>query len=118
MVSRFRVLHGVAIMIEPRAEYESRLARWRERLADLNRRHLHLSNVRLAAAAVIAILLWLAFGRAAISPWWIVVGAIGFGVLAIVHARALQRIERGQRAAALYDRALERLSGRWQGKGR
>jgi len=105
-------------MIEPRAEYEARLGRWRERLADLDRRHLHLSNARLAAAAVIAILLWLAFGRAAISPWWLVAGAVGFGVLAIVHARALQRIERGQRAAALYDRALERLSGRWQGKGR
>jgi len=105
-------------MTEPRVEYETRLKRWRERLADLDRRHLHLSHARLVAAAVIAMLLWLAFGRAAISPWWIAAGAIGFGALAVAHARVLQRIERGQRAAALYERALERLSGTWQGKGR
>ena len=105
-------------MTEPRAEYGTRLKRWRERIADLDRRHLLLSNARLVAAAVIAIVLWLAFGRAAVSPWWIVIAALGFGALAVVHARALQRIERGQRAAALYERALERLSGRWQGTGR
>ena len=105
-------------MTQPRTEYQARLERWRARIADLDRRHLQLSNARLAAAAVIAILLWLAFVRAAISPWWILAGAVGFGALAVVHARVLQRIERGQRAAALYERALERLSGRWQGHGR
>jgi DNA mismatch repair ATPase MutS len=105
-------------MTEPRAEYGTRLKRWRERIADLDRRHLLLSNARLIAAAVIAIVLWLAFGRAVVSPWWIVVAALGFGALAVLHARVLQRIERGNRAAALYERALERLNGRWQGTGR
>ena len=92
----------------PRAEYEFRLAGRRARLVHLDRRHLHLSNARLAAAAIIALLVWLAFGRGAVSPWWIVVAGIGFGALAVAHARVLQRIERGQRAAALYERALER----------
>ncbi|HEV8345240.1 MAG TPA: hypothetical protein VGQ16_01635 [Vicinamibacterales bacterium] len=105
-------------MTEPRAEYGARLTRWRERIADLDRRHLLISNARLIAAAVIALVLWLAFVSAAISPWWLLAGALGFGALAVAHARVLQRIERGQRAAALYERAFERLSGRWQGRGR
>src|SRR6185295_20050472 len=103
-----------SVMTEPRAEYESRLKGWRERLADLGGRHLLLSNARLAAAAIIAIVLWLAFIRASLSAWWIVVCAVAFAVLAVAHARVLQRIERGQRATALYERALERLNGRWQ----
>jgi MutS-like protein len=105
-------------MTEPRAEYGQRLKRWRERIADLDRRHLLLSNARLAAAAIVALVLWLAFVRASISAWWLVACAVGFAVLAVAHARVLQRIERGQRATGLYERALERLSGRWQGTGR
>jgi hypothetical protein len=105
-------------MTEPRAEYGERLKRWRERLADLDRRHLVLSNARLGAAAIIALVIWLAFLRAAISAWWLAAAAIGFAVLAVAHARVLQRIERGQRATGLYERGLERLSGRWHGTGR
>jgi len=105
-------------MIDPRAEYELRLARWRDRLAVLDRRHLVLSNSRLAAAAAIVLLLWLAFARAALSPAWVAAGAIGFGALAIVHVRLLNRAERGRRAEALYVRGLERLDGLWAGRGR
>jgi len=105
-------------MRDPRGEYGSRLKRWRERIADLDRRHLLLSNTRLGAAAIIAIVLWLVVFRESLSAWWLVVGAVGFTALATAHARVLQRIERGRRAAALYERALERLSGRWQGAGR
>ena len=100
-------------MTEPRAEYGNRLKRWRERLEDLDRRHFILSNARLGAAAIIALVIWLAFLRAAISAWWLAAAAIGFAVLAVAHARVLQRIERGQRATGLYERGLERLSGRW-----
>jgi len=106
------------MVTDPRSEYGARLTRWRERLADLDRRHLLLSNLRLAAAAAIALTLWLAFVSAAISPAWIAAAGVAFGALAAVHARVLTRIERGQRAAALYERGLERLSGRWHGAGR
>ena len=102
----------------PRAEYERRLAERRRRTADLTRRHLHLSNLRLVIAAAGAVLLWLAFGRARLSPWW-AVGAWGvFAAVAVVHAKVLERIERAQRAERLYERGLERLAGRWAGRGR
>jgi hypothetical protein len=103
---------------EPRLEYERRLSGWRERIAAFDRRHLILSNARLAAAALIAVGMWLAFFRGAVSPWWIVAGGVVFAALAVFHARLLQRLERAQRASQLYERALERLSGRWAGRGR
>jgi hypothetical protein len=103
---------------DPRAEYERRLALWRERIAVFEHQHLLLSNARLAAAAAVALLLWLAFIRAALSPAWIVLGVIGFAVLAVVHARLLQRSERAQRAARLYERGIDRLNDRWAGGGR
>src|SRR4030095_6375703 len=49
---------------------------------------------------------------------WIVAAALAFGALATVHARVLQRVERGRRAAALYERGLDRVSGNWHGAGR
>jgi hypothetical protein len=102
---------------DSRLEYERRLSRWRERIAVFNRRHLILSNARLAAAALIAVVM-LAFFRGAVSPWWIVAGAAVFTALVVLHARVLQRLARAQRASRLYERALERLSGRWAGSGR
>jgi hypothetical protein len=104
--------------VNPRLEYERRLSRWRERIAAFDRRHLMLSNARLATAALIAVAIWLAFFRGAVSAWWIAAGAVMFTALVAVHARLLQRLERAQRAARLYERALERLSGRWAGSGR
>src|SRR5204862_4336400 len=82
------------------------------------RRHLIVSNARLAVAATIALLLWLAFFRATVSPWWVVAGVAGFVALVVFHARVLQRLERSTRGVRLYERGLERLSGQWAGGGR
>ncbi len=106
------------MLTDPRVEYEQRLRRWRDRVAAYDRRHLIVSNARLAAAATIALLLWLAFFRGTVSPWWVVAGIAGFVALVVFHARVLQRLERSTRGVRLYERGLERLSGRWAGGGR
>jgi hypothetical protein len=103
---------------QPVAEYERRLNVRRERIADFNRTHFRISNLRLVIAASVALLLWLAFGRAAVSPWWPLAGAIVFGALVVVHARLLERAERARRAARLYARGIDRLAGGWAGVGR
>jgi MutS-like protein len=102
----------------PHAEYERRLARWRALIAELDRTHLLLSNTRLVIAGAGAVLLWLAFVRARISPWWPVLDGALFAVVAIVHVRLLQRADRARRAAAVYERGLDRLANRWAGTGR
>jgi MutS domain V len=103
---------------EPRAEYERRLTARRERIAALDRINLLISNGRLVLAAVGAVLLWMAFGRAAISPAWPMAIGVAFGLLAFVHARQLNRFERAQAAERVYVRGLDRLADRWAGTGR
>ena len=105
-------------MTDPRAEYERRLSDWRRRISDLDRRHFLISNARLALAVIGAILLWQAFVRARISPWWPVADGLVFAVLAVYHAFLLQRRDRARRAAAVYARGLDRLADRWAGAGR
>jgi hypothetical protein len=87
-------------------------------VAALDRRHLQLSNGRLLVAAVGAVLVWLAYFRASIDPWWPVAAGFVFAALVVVHARLLVRLERARRAASWYVRGLNRLAGEWSGRGR
>ena len=98
-------------------EYARRLGLWAARIEDLDRTHFVLSNLRLLLAGVFVALAWLAFARSVLSPAWTLVPAIAFGGLLVVHARVLNRAERGRRAHRLYQRGLERLAGRWAGTG-
>ena len=77
-----------------------------------------ISNARLGAAGVIALLAWLVFFRRSVSSWWLVAAAAAFTALIVFHARVLQQLERSRRAARLYERGLERLAGHWAGRGR
>jgi hypothetical protein len=104
--------------VTPRAEYERRLSDWRARIALLDRRHHLYSNARLILAVAGALLLWQAFVRARISPWWPIADLLLFAVLAVAHAFLLQRAERSKRAEAVYLRGLDRLADRWAGTGR
>jgi hypothetical protein len=103
---------------DPRAEYERRLAHWRERIATLDRVTLHISHGRLLLGVTGAVLLWMAFVRASISPAWPVAVWLAFGVLAVVHARQLERYERARSAERVYLRGFDRLTGEWAGTGR
>jgi len=103
---------------DPRAEYERRLAHWRERIAALDRVNLQISYGRLVLGVTGAILLWLAFVNASISPAWPIGVWLAFGALAVFHARQLQRYERAVSAERVYLRGLDRLSNRWEGTGR
>ena len=105
-------------MSRPQAEYERRLASWRERIAALDRINLLISNARLILAGAGAVLLWMAFVRATIAPAWAVVAWVAFGVLAVIHAKRLQRFDRARAAERVYVRGLERIDNRWAGTGR
>ena len=105
-------------MKDPRAEYDRRLDAWHARIIALDAAHLGVSNLRLLIAGAAAVAGWLAFGRNAISPLWILGIVAGFIALMVVHARMLERRERARRAERWYLRGLDRLNGTWPGKGR
>jgi len=103
---------------DPRAEYDRRLSLWRGRIAALDRINFTISNIRLAIALAGAVLLWMAFVRWSISPWWPCLAWLSFAVLAVIHAKRLQRFERAKAAERVYLRGLDRLGDRWAGTGR
>jgi hypothetical protein len=103
---------------DPRSEYNARFDSWRRRIAALDAQHLRISNARLIVAAAGAVLLWLAFVSASLSPLWPTAAGLVFLILVVVHARVLERAVRARRAQAWYERALRRLGGEWSGEGR
>ena len=101
----------------PREEYTRRVARWEVAIAQGERRHLFISNLRLAVALAAGLAAWFVFIRDAAPAWTFLVPAITFLVLLVVHALVLQQNERAARARRLYLRGLDRLDGRWPGVG-
>ena len=79
-------------MTDPRAEYERRLAHWRARIAKLDRVNLHISHGRLLLGVARRDPPVAGVRAASISPAWPVGVWLAFGVLAVVHARQLQRL--------------------------
>ena len=103
--------------MNPRTEYERRIAQLNERLASGERRHLLISNLRLAIFAAAALIAWLAFARGALSPAVLVAPAVLFVILLVVHARVLNANDRALRARRYYERGLSRIGGTWTGTG-
>ncbi len=104
-------------MADPRVEYHRRIVRWNDALARGKRLHLRISNLRLALAAVAAVVAWLAFLRNVVPPAWLVLCLVAFLVLVVAHARVINRNERAERARRFYERGLDRMEGRWMGTG-
>ncbi|MES1255449.1 MAG: DNA mismatch repair protein MutS [Acidobacteriota bacterium] len=94
-------------------EYEVRLAARRLAIAALDRPHLLISNGRLPAVAGAAAVLWLCLVRQAIGLAWLLLPGMVFAVLAVLHQRVLDRMDRARRAERWYELGLARLDGRW-----
>ncbi len=87
------------------------------RVAEHEKIHLRLGNVRLAIAILTVILGWLVFGRHLLSPWWLVAPVVGFMGIAAYHARVLRDRDLAQRSVAFYQKGLARVEDRWSGIG-
>jgi hypothetical protein len=83
----------------------------------MERRHRALGNCRLLVAIAAAILAFVAFGYGALSSLWLLIPAILFVILVVIHDRILQTRNRCARAAAFYEGGLARLDDRWAGHG-
>lgn len=104
--------------MDPRAEYEARLARWRATGEREARRFLQLGNLRLATAALAGLLAWLAFGKDWISGWTLLVPGAAFVAMLVIHDRVARREELAKRGVRFYERGLARMDGAWMGSGK
>ena len=101
----------------PRGEYLRRLDARRASVQQMERRHRTMGNCRLLLAIAAAILAFLAFGFGRLSPFWLLIPAILFIALVVIHEQIIQARNQCARAAAFYESALARLEDRWAGHG-
>jgi len=52
-----------------------------------------------------------------LPPWCLLLPVGAFGILAFYHERLYRARDRAQRAVTFYERGLDRIENRWQGKG-
>src|ERR1041384_8769808 len=97
-------------LIAPTAniEYQKRLQERESAVAQLQRRHLLLGNIRIGVFVAIVALAW--FSRNHWLWFYLLIAAIIlFIVLGTVHRGVVQAMNRGKRAAAVYLRGLARM---------
>lgn len=104
-------------MSDPRAEYEARLARRREEATRRTRLDRRISNLRLAVFAALVVGAFAAFGADALAPAWLLLPAVLFVALLLLHDRVIRERERAERAVAFYERGLARLDHAFAGTG-
>lgn len=72
---------------------------------------------RLAAVVAFAVLLWLVLGATRLHAAWLLLPGAAFLGLVVAHERTYRARARARRAAAFHEAGLERLEGRFAGRG-
>jgi hypothetical protein len=101
----------------PRAEYERRLARRRERVAHGDRLDRRISAARGVTFLAGALVAWLSLARGELAAEWLLVPGGIFLALVVLHERVIRAKRLAERAVAHYERGLARLDERWVGQG-
>jgi hypothetical protein len=103
--------------VSPLEEYQTRIAERRGVSQQLQKQFRRIGHARLAAGFAAVVAAFFVFGEVWISVWWLLLPVTAFGVLVVVHARIVEKLERSQRAIQFYERGLCRLEDRWIGTG-
>lgn len=98
-------------------DYRARLAGKLAELQRMDRQFIRIGNARLAGGLLLAVAAWLAFGQQWISPWWMAPPAAAFLGLIVLHEKTVRTRRDAARSVRFYERGLERIEARWQGKG-
>jgi hypothetical protein len=96
-------------------EYLAQLAERREAVTRLDRLHARYGTVRLVLAGLaVAVVATVGLAR----PGWIAAVAAAFGLVALAHARLLDRRRTASAAAAFFEGGLRRMRHTWMTTGR
>jgi hypothetical protein len=102
--------------LNPRDEYQRRLGERQAVVDRLSKRDALLAHGRGVVFVTGVVLGYLAWGAHLLSGGWVALSAAAFFTLVIAHDRALSRRKLAELAVAHYQRALDRLDGKWTGE--
>lgn len=101
----------------PGMEYAARKNARMEVRAERERTHVRIGNWKLLVIAAGLVLAWYSLAQHRVSPFWLLIPAVTYIVLAIRHELTIRARTRAERAAAFYERGLARIEDRWSGTG-
>lgn len=101
----------------PSEKYRERQQARETSVAELDRTHRTLGNLRLLLVIVALLIAWWAFYRNDISWWWLLLPAAAFAAVATYHAAILRKKDVAERAVDFYRKGLARMEDRWIGNG-
>jgi len=103
--------------MQPLQEYEARQASWTAQQQLAQRSFVAIGNWRLFTAVAALVLAWFAFGKEAITGWWLLGPLSIFIVLVVWHQRVLRRRTFAERAIHYYRQGVTRIQDAWAGGG-
>jgi uncharacterized membrane protein len=103
--------------MDPLEEYTARRDRWETRRGVAARQFIRIGNWRLAVAIIAVVPAFFAFGRQAISAWWLLAPLLLFVALVVWHQFVLRGRTVAERAVRFYEHGIARFTGGWIGKG-
>ncbi|MGC1482611.1 MAG: hypothetical protein WA789_02355 [Candidatus Acidiferrum sp.] len=104
-------------MAEPKVEYEERLGKRLQAIAQKDRVHLRIGYTKLITIAAGLVLAWMVFGRHLLAMYWLSAPIAAYVLLGILHARVLRAKRRAETAADFYRKGIARIEDRWAGSG-
>jgi hypothetical protein len=103
--------------VSPSEEYARRLSAREALVADFEKTHVRMGNLRVLLAAAIVVAGWLSISRHAFSLWWLFLPIAAFVAAGWYHSRVLDGRAQAERAVAVYRDGLARIEDQWIGKG-
>jgi MutS-like protein len=103
--------------VSPSEEYAQRLKAREALVANFEKLHVRLGNIRLLVALATALMAWLSFARHVFPAWWLLVPVAAFAAIAAYHSRVLMAQSHAARAVLVYRNGLARIEDRWAGTG-
>ncbi len=104
-------------MPDPRAEYARRLEGYAQKMAVENRRHIALGNAKMVIILAGLAGLWMVVAKHWLTPYWLILPAVLYVILATIHEFVLRRKKRAEVASDYYRRGIARIEDRWAGTG-
>jgi hypothetical protein len=101
----------------PSEEYKQRQQARETSVAQFDKTHRTLGNLRLLIVIVALLIAWFSIYGNNLSAWWLLLPAITFIAVAIYHAAILRKKSLAERAADIYRKGLARIEDRWIGNG-
>lgn len=104
-------------MLDPRVEYDRRIAIHQQIISSKELAHRKIGNAKFGAVAIALATAFLSLSRHSLSLYWVFAPIAIYAALAVVHERVLRSKTRAESAASFYRKGIARMEDNWAGAG-